>query len=76
MKLCLIGADGEGVVQITEEGPYDDEAPAWAPDGQAIVFGSNRLGKSQLFVISPDGTGLIRLSNHPAAHSSPAWSPK
>jgi uncharacterized protein YraI len=36
-------------------------APAWSPDGQHIVFLSNRTGKWKFWVMNPDGSGQRQL---------------
>ena len=76
MKICIVGIDGQGRVQITEDGPYDDESPSWAPSGRDLVFTSNRAGKRHLFAIRADGTQMIRLTTGDAHHTAPAWSPR
>ncbi|MFQ3535516.1 MAG: protein kinase [Aggregatilineales bacterium] len=53
----------------------DAEDPAWSPDGSRIAFQSKRDGNLEIYVINADGTGLRRLTNHPAADGRPAWSP-
>jgi dipeptidyl aminopeptidase/acylaminoacyl peptidase len=40
--------------QLTR-GPKRDNAPAWSPDGQRIAFLSNRGGKTNVWLISPEG---------------------
>jgi TolB protein len=49
--------------------------PAWSPDGTRIAFTSNRDGNSEIYVINADGSGVRRLTNHPAIDSTPTWSP-
>jgi tRNA A-37 threonylcarbamoyl transferase component Bud32 len=49
--------------------------PAWSPDGRRIAFQSRRDGNLEIYVINLDGTGLRRLTDHPAADGRPAWSP-
>jgi TolB protein len=49
--------------------------PAWSPDGARIAFTSNRDGNSEIYVSNADGSGLRRLTNHPAIDSTPTWSP-
>ena len=43
-----------------------DYNPAWSPDGQWIVFTSERNGSADLYRVKPDGTGLQRLTANPA----------
>jgi len=76
MKICLVGIDGQNPIQITEDGPYDDESPSWAPNGRDLVFTSNRFGKRHIFAIRADGTQMTRLTTGNANHTSPAWSPR
>lgn len=76
LNICVVGVDGQRPVQITEDGPYDNESPSWSPNGQEIAFSSNRTGKSQIFSIRQDGTGLTRLTKNDANNTSPAWSPR
>jgi TolB protein len=49
--------------------------PAWSPDGTRLAFTSNRDGNSEIYVINRDGSGLHRLTNHPAIDVTPTWSP-
>lgn len=47
----------------------------WSPDGTKIAFTSNRDGNPELYIVNIDGTGMRRLTNHPAADTTPTWSP-
>lgn len=40
-----------------------------------IAFVSNRTGNNDIYVMRPDGSGLVNLTNHPASDRLPAWSP-
>ena len=40
-----------------------------------IAFGSNRDGNFEIYVMNPDGSGQVNLSNSPADDREPAWSP-
>ncbi len=75
-KICLIRADGSQVVQITENGRWDDESPSWAANAKSLAFTSNRTGKNQIYTIRADGTGLTRLTSNGANNRSPSWSPR
>ena len=49
--------------------------PAFSPDGRRIAFNSNRDDNNDIYVANVDGTGVQRLTNHPAIDTSPTWSP-
>ena len=49
--------------------------PAFSPDGRRMAFNSNRDNNNDIYVANVDGTGLQRLTNHPAIDTSPTWSP-
>lgn len=49
--------------------------PAFSPDGKMIAFTSTRDGNSEIYVMNRDGSGLRRLTSHPAIDTTPTWSP-
>ena len=48
---------------------------AKAPATAKIVFTSNRDGNSEIYIMNPDGSQQVNLTQHPAADFDPAWSP-
>ena len=74
---------GSGEVRQVTQGDYDDDEPAWSPDGSKVVFVSNRTEdpdgnrNTDLWLVDVDvETGepeKITTSN--TADASPAWSP-
>ncbi|HEX8457508.1 MAG TPA: Calx-beta domain-containing protein [Pyrinomonadaceae bacterium] len=44
------------------------------PPGK-IAFASDRAGNSDIYVMDPDGGGLVRLTDDPAEDVQPTWSP-
>jgi len=46
-----------------------------APATAKIVFNSTRDGNVEIYVMNPDGSQSVRLTNHPARDMAPAWSP-
>jgi hypothetical protein len=60
----------ESVTQIDQ-----DTAPALSPDGQEVVFMSQREGNWEIYLINADGSNLRRLTNNPARDGLPTWSP-
>lgn len=51
--------------------------PRWSPDGGALVFDrfDSRTGRTQLFRIGADGTGLVKLTGGRGNAHRPRWSP-
>ena len=44
------------------------------PPGK-IAFASDRAGNFDIYVMNPDGSGLVQLTNDPAEDTHPTWSP-
>ncbi len=55
-------------------GDKRDTMPRWSPDGTQIAFVSNRTGKNQLHLISPDGGEAERIATREEPSSAPVWS--
>ena len=47
--------------------------PSVSPHGDAIAFISNRSGAYDVYITSPDGAELLRVTNTPANESAPFW---
>jgi TolB protein len=51
-------------------------SPSYAPDGNKIVFNSDRSGGRQIYVMNRDGSGVHRISFGNGLYMEPVWSPK
>jgi TolB protein len=49
--------------------------PAWSPDGQKIVFASDRDGDSEIYIMDKDGSNLEKLTDNRGYDGGPRWSP-
>ena len=74
LGLFIASADGsdERPLLAARDLDYD---PAFAPDGQTLVFTSERGGSADLFRVKADGTALERLTDDPAYDDQAAFSP-
>lgn len=67
--------DRNGVVHNLTNNPATDEWARWSPDGRQIVFGSDRDGVFEIYVMKADGSDVRRLTDPPKLGRYPSWSP-
>jgi len=46
---------------------YNDFSPQFSPDGNKIVFVSDRDGNAEIYIMNADGSGQVNLTNDPPA---------
>lgn len=76
-EIYAANADGSHPLNLTSN-PGDDEVPAVSPDGNRILFASNRgnaAGNFDIYVMDWNGSNVQRLVGHSANDYEPAWSP-
>jgi Tol biopolymer transport system component len=67
-------ADGSALRRLTDNPKYDAEAVV-SPDGQQIVFGSQRDGDFDIYIMHADGSNLRRLTDRIGYDGGPWFSP-
>ena len=73
--LYLIGADGQQPRQLTDD-PERDRVPRWSPDGERILFYSERGGGSyQAWSVRPDGGDRRQMTALQGSVADALWSP-
>jgi Tol biopolymer transport system component len=75
---ALNGSAGGNQRQLTGNGNESgmrNFVSSWSPDGSRIAFTSNRDGNSEIYLMNPDGSDVVRLTDNPASDKEPAWSP-
>lgn len=71
--ICLVRPDGSGRMQLTRNQGHNGR-PNFSPDGQMIVFFSDRNGFDQLFVMNLDGSDQRPLlPGYSRPQSQPVW---
>jgi Tol biopolymer transport system component len=63
-------ADGSGVTPLTTDvgGGINNGADSWSPDGQRVIFISNRDGAYKTYWANADGTGATAIPNADDSH--------
>jgi Tol biopolymer transport system component len=69
--IYLQGIGGQRPINLTPDSPADDDEPAFSPDGERIVFRSEREGGG-LFVMGRTGEAVRRVTH---TGFNPSWSP-
>ena len=78
-EIYVMDADGSNQINLTNH-PSADRSPSWSPDGQRIVFQSDRDNGGrghniEIYVMDADGGNQQNLTNTPNADEDPSWSP-
>ena len=61
--IYTVGVNGGRANQITTN-PAHDTRPVWSPNGQQIVFASDRLGSMDIYIVDKEGGVPTRLTTH------------
>ncbi|MEX0866472.1 MAG: biopolymer transporter Tol, partial [Pirellulales bacterium] len=66
--------DGSELTRLTDTEGYDAEG-AYSPDGESIVFCSDRDGDPDLYIMNADGSEVRQLTNSDGYDGGPFFSP-
>jgi len=71
--IFLIQSNGSQLERLTR-GPGNSEEPDLSPNGEFIVFTSNRTGEKKIHLMNQTGSGSICLTRYFGECTSPRWS--
>lgn len=73
--IFVMNVDGNQQMQLTND-PSNELEPSWSPDGEKIVFISDRNGQNfDIYVMNADGSDVTQLTDDSANEFGPVWSP-
>jgi Tol biopolymer transport system component len=73
-EIYIMNADGSGQTRLTFNN-FRDVCPSISPDGQKIVFSSDRDYDYEIYVMNRDGSNQQRLTTSVGFDLHPDWSP-
>ncbi len=78
-EIYVMDASGSQERRLTNAAAAKDNFPRWSPDGQRIVFSSNRApgdtAQADLWVMDTNGGGLVNITQSPSVLDvKPTWS--
>jgi hypothetical protein len=71
----FVGGPPSTPARAITSGGNTNAYPSWSPDGNRLVFASDRDGLFALYIVNANGTGLQRASDEVGHDEYPAWSP-
>jgi TolB protein len=77
MEIFSVGLDADGtavLARLTDSPGYDAEC-SYSPDGNEVLFVSDRDGDPDIYVMKADGSNVRQLTNEPGYDGGPFFSP-
>ena len=73
--IVVMNANGNGLRNITNTPGNDEEWPEWAPQGNNVIFSSNRDGNHEIYLYNSDDESTTRLTTRTQDDKWPTFSP-
>lgn len=74
MNIYSSDVDGYNVINLTDTLEVDG-VPRWSPNGNQLVFVSDRDQGTNIFVMDSDGSNVVQLTDKECDNDFPSWSP-
>jgi len=62
-QICIMNADGSGLRVLTPPNNNDDFFPSIAPEGNSVLFASDRSGRYQIYELNLESEQLVQLTD-------------
>ncbi|MDA1191992.1 MAG: hypothetical protein O3A46_09960 [Candidatus Poribacteria bacterium] len=72
--LYRLSPNGNETLRLTTH-PRGDHHPSWSPDGETVLFHSDRDGRWQIYRVDREGNTVSRVTDVPFEVYEPSWSP-
>ncbi|MFN8845797.1 MAG: translocation protein TolB [Bdellovibrionales bacterium] len=77
--IFVLDVDTKQMIRLTSSRkangkPANNEDPTWSPDGRFVMYTSDRSGKNQIYISTPDGVDERRITIDSANYFKPKWS--
>lgn len=63
------------MTDLEKDEPCATQPGSWSPDGQHIVFYSDRAGSFDIYTMTSEGDSVRRLTTSDATDINPDWGP-
>jgi len=76
--IYLMNADGTNQRRLTNSSGVGETDPDWSPDGLKIIYSRRSNGGPadvDIFMVNPDGTNPVNLTNNPFSDGQAKWAP-
>jgi TolB protein len=74
-QICLMNADRSGFRRLTFDDNFENYYPSFSPDGNSVVYSSNRTGSYELYELDLASGKLVQLTHGIGEVAGPAISP-
>src|SRR5262249_28184760 len=74
-SIYVVNAATDAVRRVTPDDGSVDGYPQWSPDGNRILYETNRDGDYEVYTIGVDGSNNTRLTDTPDFDGDASWSP-
>ncbi len=72
----LLGQSEMAIENCLTNNEYENRYASYSPNGERIVFESNRSGHWEIYLMDTDGMHVERLTNNNRINRRPSWHPK